>query len=84
MAPRPRRVVVGRRHRRPTARRGGLGLLLSPKARFDITGPGRVAVEAVLFIGVGACLWAIGLGPVAIVGVAAWAIDRIAITALSP
>jgi hypothetical protein len=60
------------------------GLVLSPRRRFDITGPGRVALETLLFAGTGLALVAAGPWLPAVVGVAAWAIDRITLAVLPP
>ena len=59
------------------------GLLLSPKARFDIRPAGRVLLETVLFAAVAAALWASGLGVAGIALFAVWALDRIALAALN-
>lgn len=59
------------------------GLLLSPKARFDIRTVGRLCLEALLFGGVGAALWASGLGVAGVALFAVWALDRIALAALN-
>jgi len=58
------------------------GLLLSPKARFDIRPAGRVCLEALLFGAVGAALWASGLGVAGATLFAVWALDRIALAVL--
>ena len=58
------------------------GLLLSPKARFDVRPAGRVLLETVLFGAVGAALWAAGLGVAGIAVFVVWALDRIALVAL--
>ncbi|MFB7845131.1 YrdB family protein [Microbacterium sp. NPDC056052] len=58
------------------------GLLLSPKARFDIRAPGRLSLEAVLFGTVGAALWTSGLGIVGLALFAVWVLDRIALAVL--
>ena len=58
------------------------GLALSPRRRFDITGPGRVALETLLFAGTGLALAVAGPWQPAVIGVAAWAIDRIALAVL--
>lgn len=59
------------------------GLLLSPKARFDIRPAGRVLLETVLFAAVAEALWASGLGVAGIALFAVWALDRIALAALN-
>lgn len=58
------------------------GLFLSPKARVPLPQPAAVAIEAVLFVGTGAGLIGLGFGVVAVVGIALWAIDRIALAFL--
>lgn len=59
------------------------GLFLSPRAAIAIPPVARLALEAVLFVGIGAGLAATGSGVVAAIGVALWAADRAAIAALS-
>lgn len=58
------------------------GLFLSPKARVPLPQPAAVAIEAVLFVGTGAGLIGLGFGVAAVVGIALWAIDRIALAFL--
>lgn len=58
------------------------GLLLSPKAHFTVGAVWQLVIEAVLFFGVAAALWAAGLWLPALVGVAVWAADRVAIALL--
>jgi len=58
------------------------GLLLSPKARFEIRPAGRVCLEALLFGAVGAALLASGLGVAGATLFAVWALDRIALAVL--
>ena len=58
------------------------GLFLSPKATLDIRPAGRVCLETVLFVAVGAALWATGLGGAGAALVAVWVLDRIALAAL--
>lgn len=58
------------------------GLFLSPKARVTLPQLAAVVVEAVLFVGTGAGLIGIGFGVAAVVGIAVWAIDRIALALL--
>lgn len=58
------------------------GTLLSPKATVALPAVVALAIEAALFLGVGAGLFAIGLGAPAVVGVVAWAVDRLAIALL--
>ncbi|GAA5149691.1 hypothetical protein GCM10025768_13220 [Microbacterium pseudoresistens] len=53
------------------------GLLLSPKARYDIRPAGRFAVELVLFAGAAAGFVVIGFGIAGVTGFAVWAIDRL-------
>jgi hypothetical protein len=60
------------------------GLALSPRRRYDITGPGRVALETLLFAGTGLALVAAGPWLPAVVGVGVWAIDRFALAVLPP
>lgn len=55
------------------------GLLLSPKARFDIRPAGRVCLEALLFGAIGAALGASGFGVAGATLFAVWALDRIAL-----
>jgi hypothetical protein len=59
------------------------GLLLSPRATIAIPPAARLALEALLFVGIGVGLTATGSGVVAAIGVALWAVDRAAIAALS-
>jgi len=59
------------------------GLLLSPKARYDIRPAGRVFLETALFGAVGAALWASGLEVAGVALFAAWALDRIALAVLT-
>lgn len=58
------------------------GLFLSPRAAVPLPGPAAVALEALLFVGTGAGLLAIGLGLPAAIGLAVWVIDRIALALL--
>ena len=58
------------------------GLLLSPKARFDIGGYGRLGLETTLFVGVAAGLVAIGVIVPAVIGLAVWVLDRLALRLL--
>jgi hypothetical protein len=58
------------------------GLLLSPRAAVPLPAPVRLVVEAVLFLGVGACLVAVGLALPAVIGVVAWIADRVALALL--
>lgn len=55
------------------------GLFLSPKARIPLPPAGGLAIEAVLFVGTGAGLVTLGWGVAAAIGVAVWAVDRIAL-----
>lgn len=58
------------------------GLFLSPKAAVRLPPPAALLIEAALFVGVGAGLVAIGFGVAAIIGVAAWVADRVALALL--
>ncbi|MFE6997551.1 YrdB family protein [Microbacterium sp. NPDC057659] len=58
------------------------GLFLSPRARITLPTVARVVLETVLFGGVGAALWATGLGGFGIALFAAWLLDRAAIAVL--
>lgn len=58
------------------------GLLLSPKAPLALPEAVKLVIEAVLFIGVGACLFLIGYPIQAGIGVIVWIADRIAIAVL--
>ncbi|WP_341973978.1 YrdB family protein [Microbacterium sp. LWO13-1.2] len=60
------------------------GLLLSPRARFVLPEPMKLALETVLFVGVALALSLTGLGVPAIIGFVVWAVDRIAIAVLAP
>jgi hypothetical protein len=60
------------------------GLTLSPRRRYDLTGPGRVALETLLFVGTGAALAVAGSWVPAVVGVTVWVIDRIALAVFPP
>ncbi|WP_407357908.1 YrdB family protein [Microbacterium sp. LTA6] len=60
------------------------GLLLSPRARFVLPEPMKLALETVLFVGVALALSLTGLGVPAIIGFVVWAVDRIAIAVLTP
>lgn len=59
------------------------GLFLSPKATVAIPPSARLALESLLFVGVGVGLLAAGSGAVAVIGVLIWLVDRIAIAVLS-
>lgn len=56
------------------------GLLLSPRARFPLPPAAKLVIETLLFAALVAC----GLAAAALVGVAVWAADRIAIDVLTP
>lgn len=58
------------------------GLLLSPKAPATLPEPMKLVIETILFVGTGAGLFFVGLAVPAIIGVAAWIIDRIALALL--
>lgn len=58
------------------------GMFLSPKATVALPGVAVLAIEAALFLGVGAGLFLVGLGLPALIGVVVWAIDRVAIALL--
>lgn len=58
------------------------GLFCSPKAHIPLPPPTVLAIEAALFLGVGAGLLAIGMAAPAVLGVGAWAVDRLAIALL--
>lgn len=60
------------------------GLFLSPRARYALREPVKIALETLLFVAVGCALFAVGLGVVAVIGVGIWAADRIAISVLTP
>ena len=60
------------------------GLFLSPKASIPLSTPVGVALEAVLFVGTGAGLAAVGLVVPATVGGLAWLVDRAALSLLRP
>ena len=55
------------------------GLLLSPKARFDVGASAHLGIEAILFLGAGAGLIALGHGPAGIGLILVWAADRAAL-----
>jgi len=59
------------------------GLLLSPKARFDVRPAGRLCIETVLFAAVGAATWASGAAVAGVLLFAVWALDRIALAVLT-
>lgn len=61
------------------------GLFLSPKAAVPAPGAAKLAIEAILFLGIGAGL-VVGFGYVtpAAIGVGVWIIDRIALALLQP
>ncbi len=58
------------------------GVLLSPKAVVPLPAAARLVIEAALFIGVGVCLFSIGYGVLAAIGVVVWIADRIALALL--
>lgn len=58
------------------------GLLLSPKAAVELPGPAKLVIEAALFLGTGVSLFAVGMWIPAVIGVAVWIIDRIALALL--
>ncbi len=58
------------------------GLFLSPKATVRLPKPAALALEAALFLGIGAGLFTVGLGVPAAVGVGLWMVDRIALALL--
>ncbi|MBL5972406.1 MAG: DUF2568 domain-containing protein [Candidatus Leucobacter sulfamidivorax] len=58
------------------------GVFLSPKAAVPLPAVAKLVIEAVLFVGVGTGLFLLDLAIPAVVGVAAWIIDRIAIALL--
>lgn len=58
------------------------GLFLSPKARFDVGGPGRIVLETALFAGTAVGLIAVGMIVPAVGGVVIWLVDRIALRLL--
>lgn len=58
------------------------GLFCSPKATIPLPPPAVLAVEAALFLGVGAGLFAVGVVTPAVLGVVAWAADRAALALL--
>lgn len=60
------------------------GLFLSPRARFRMPALATLALEALLFLGVGAGLLFVGLGVPAAIGVGIWVVDRIALALLTP
>ena len=60
------------------------GRLLSPKATVALPAAVRLAVETLLFVGVGAGLVATGVVVPAVVGVALWAADRAVLALTAP
>lgn len=58
------------------------GLLLAPRRPFEVGGAARLLVEAALFVGVGVGLATTGAWLVAALGVALWALDRLALALL--
>lgn len=58
------------------------GLLLSPKATIKPPWLAALGIEAVLFVGTGAGLIAIGIGVPAVIGVAVWIVDRVTLALL--
>lgn len=58
------------------------GLFLSPKASVPLPPPAAVALEALLFLGTGAGLFAFGFVLPAAIGAVAWILDRIALALL--
>lgn len=58
------------------------GLFLSPKATVRLPAAGALALEALLFFGVGAGLLLVGQGVPAAIGVGIWILDRIALALL--
>jgi len=58
------------------------GLFLSPKAAIPVPALVALAMEAVLFLGVGAALFLLGWGAPAVLGVVIWAVDRAAVAVL--
>lgn len=58
------------------------GLLLSPKAKVALADGGRLALEAVLFVGTGIGLAAVGMPVVGLTGVGLWALHRVALALL--
>lgn len=59
------------------------GLFLSPKAAVTIPSIAALMIEAGLFLGVGAGLFAVGLAVPAAIGVAVWALDRLLLAVTS-
>lgn len=53
------------------------GMFLSPKAGRPLSAPAGVLVEALLFVGVGAALAALGIVIPALILVVTWALDRL-------
>lgn len=58
------------------------GLFLSPKATVRLPASVALGIEALLFLGVGAGLFAVGQGLPAAIGVGIWILDRIALALL--
>ncbi|AQP46944.1 hypothetical protein BW730_04815 [Tessaracoccus aquimaris] len=58
------------------------GLLLSPKAKVVLPAWGRLALEAVLFVGTGIALAVLGMPVVGLTGVGVWALHRVALALL--
>lgn len=58
------------------------GLFLSPKATIAVPALVSLGIEAALFLGVGAALYFIGVGYPALIFVAIWALDRMALAVL--
>lgn len=55
------------------------GLFLSPKAAMPLPDRAALALEAALFVGIGAGLVSVGFAVPALLGVALWVLDRIAL-----
>lgn len=60
------------------------GLLLSPKAKVNLPASAALALEAALFLGVGAGLIAMGIVVPAVTGVTVWILHRIVLALEAP